>query len=376
MTQQQGRLTATDFERLGLYDPDAPDAADRLALIEFLVGLGATEEELIEAERTQLGAGLALELILRTGSHSTFEDAATSAGLSFEQAARWWRGMGFPNPTATTPIPDELRVVLQLVGRGATDMLGPDTALALSRVLGATTYRVAEAIVDAFRVRYEGPSLRTGTTYSEVVKTYAELTRSLLPAFTEAMNAIFRQHLIDIASGTWSFDEEGSTSSRDLAVGFVDMVGYSSLSRTVTSGGLADLVVRFEDLVTEITGRHNGHVVKLIGDGAMFVSPNVSTACDIALEMVERFSDDEFLPPVHVGISAGPLIALQGDYFGDAANVAARLHAIAPASTVLVDETVVQRCGDTRSFEARPDLSATDIEISAHELLSGQVRTS
>jgi hypothetical protein len=35
-------LNAEDFEALGVYDPDAPRAAERVELVRYLVGLGAT----------------------------------------------------------------------------------------------------------------------------------------------------------------------------------------------------------------------------------------------------------------------------------------------------------------------------------------------
>ena len=46
-------LTAGEFAALGIYDPDAPLAAQRLELLDYLVGLGATAEDLL-AHRDQL----------------------------------------------------------------------------------------------------------------------------------------------------------------------------------------------------------------------------------------------------------------------------------------------------------------------------------
>jgi adenylate cyclase len=44
------------------------------------------------------------------------------------------------------------------------------------------------------------------------------------------------------------------------------------------------------------------------------------------------------LPPVHVGIAAGPLIYQSGDYFGRTVNLASRIGAYATADQVLVDD--------------------------------------
>src|SRR4029450_9629133 len=49
------------------------------------------------------------------------------------------------------------------------------------------------------------------------------------------------------------------------------------------------------------------------------------------------------LPPAHVGVAAGPVVAQGGDYFGRTVNLAARIAAYASAGRVLVSEPVIQR---------------------------------
>jgi adenylate cyclase len=62
-----------------------------------------------------------------------------------------------------------------------------------------------------------------------------------------------------------------------------------------------------------------------------------------ALQMVEELPAAG-LPPAHVGVAAGPVVAQGGgDYFGRTVNLAARIAAYASASRVLVSEPVVQR---------------------------------
>jgi adenylate cyclase len=352
-------MDVTDFERLGVYDPNAPDADDQLRLLEYLVALGATEDELVEAQRAKSGGGLALDLILRgPGARISFEDAVARTGSDPEEAARAYRALGFPDPRLSdTLVSEEMVGALNLVGTGAREFLGYEASVALARVIGSTTYRLAQAIVDSFRIRFELPQLKAGVPYSEVVKQYGELTRQLMPPFMAAIDAILRRHLVGIARGTWSFDEEGATARRDLLVGFVDMVGYSSLSRAISPGRLAELVVRFENVVGEIVSHRSGRVVKLIGDGAMFVCEDTRTGCELALALIGYFDSDADLPPVHVGIAAGPLVTVHGDYFGDAVNVAARLLALAPSSIALTTKAVAETTGDSLAFEPLAGLS-------------------
>ena len=361
-------MDASDLERLGVYDPDAPDAADRLVLLEYLVSLGATEEDLLEAHRTQTAGGLALDLTLRgRGRGVTFEALGSTIELDPDEGARLWRALGFPDPQMSgRGLPEEAVEVLQLVATAGREFLGPETTVGLARVMGATTYRLAQALVDAFRANFEAPALRAGMPYGEVIKRYGEVTRDLLPSFLDAVGTIFKEHLIAIASGTWSFDEEGGTARRDLLVGFADMVGYSSLSRGITSGRLVRLLGMFEDAVGETASAHGVRVVKLIGDGAMFVSDEVASGASFALELVDRFDQDPELPSLHVGLAAGPLVSMQGDYFGEAVNVAAHLLQVAPASTVLATVEVAGALGPGITAAPAPEIrleAAPDAEL-------------
>jgi adenylate cyclase len=48
------------------------------------------------------------------------------------------------------------------------------------------------------------------------------------------------------------------------------------------------------------------------------------------------------LPPAHVGVAAGPVVAQGGDYFGRTVNLAARIAAHARPGQVLVSQSVVE----------------------------------
>ena len=60
-----------------------------------------------------------------------------------------------------------------------------------------------------------------------------------------------------------------------------------------------------------------------------------------ALDMVEELSAAR-LPPGHLGIAAGPVVAQGGDYFGRTVNLAARIAAHAGPGQVLVSESVAE----------------------------------
>jgi adenylate cyclase len=63
------------------------------------------------------------------------------------------------------------------------------------------------------------------------------------------------------------------------------------------------------------------------------------------LDMVERAPAVD-LPPAHVGIHTGPVIAQDGDVYGRTVNLAARIAAYAQAGQVVVSGDTVRRSGD------------------------------
>ena len=81
-------------------------------------------------------------------------------------------------------------------------------------------------------------------------------------------------------------------------------------------------------------------MVKLLGDGAMLVFPDPSTAVACGLEMVEQV-ERAGLPPARVGIAAGPVVFQDGDCYGRVVNVAARVMDRARPRQVLSTPEVV-----------------------------------
>ena len=76
-------LTAAEFEGLGVYDASAPHAPQRLQLLEYLVSLGATADDLV-AYRDQL-PGLASVVAIRGGRALTVSEAVERAGIPRER---------------------------------------------------------------------------------------------------------------------------------------------------------------------------------------------------------------------------------------------------------------------------------------------------
>jgi adenylate cyclase len=122
-----------------------------------------------------------------------------------------------------------------------------------------------------------------------------------------------------------------------LAIGFVDMSGFTSLTRRSSEAQLRDLLDLFETHATEIVGSHGGRIVKTIGDEVLFQAEDPAAAAQIALELLEAAAADERLPELRAGLAYGPVVSRLGDVYGSTVNIASRLTTLSRSGWVLVD---------------------------------------
>ena len=107
---------ADELERLGVYDPRAPDAADHLELIRYVLALGATIEDVTAANLREL----ALDLTLRPRGPLTLGEAAAAAGLEWPTAERLMTAVGISADPAGRITNDEAAAVGLFAGRTTT----------------------------------------------------------------------------------------------------------------------------------------------------------------------------------------------------------------------------------------------------------------
>jgi adenylate cyclase len=354
-------------------DLSAPENADTLRLIRYLVEQGADRQELADAVRTGSLGPLALDLALRApGEAVPFPQAARAVGLEPEEAATLWRALGFPDPlsSSTRLWPSQVQT-LRVLGEMGRGELGKETVLQLTRVIGGSVALIAEAIVDTFRVRVEVPRRIAGDAYSEVVEDYSRTAPLLLSALGQAVEDILRAHVLAVARSTWAPDASQAIVTRERAVGFADLVGYTPSARAWSPAELADTISQFESRVGDVVNRGGGRVVKLIGDEAMFVVDTGVNACELALQLMRTLGADPGLPQVRIGLAAGPVVAHHGDYYGDVVNLAARLVKVAEPGEVLVSKSVAADLSGRIDFEAiqTPPLKGFDQLVEVFRLL-------
>ena len=256
---------------------------------------------------------------------------AERAGVPLELAQQLWRLLGFPNQTddAVAFTPDDVRALELTHDLMELGILGPDSQAALVRTWGRSYARLAEWQTSLLAdVAVEGP---------DPSRRLTELAESVLPRVESLQTYIWRRHLAGAASRLLTTETTGSAVS-DQAVCFVDIVGFTSRSKTLAEGELVDWIEQFEDAATGIVVDHGGRIIKMIGDEILFVTDDPDAAAEIALTMTGRGSDaDDPFPAVRAGLAHGPVVSRLGDVFGPVVNIASRLTSVARPGTVLVD---------------------------------------
>jgi adenylate cyclase len=116
---------------------------------------------------------------------------------------------------------------------------------------------------------------------------------------------------------------------------FADIAGFTALTEAHGDEGAADLVQQFSATVCEELPQGATHV-KTIGDALMVRVPDPGEAVLLGLKITHELMRRHGAPAVRVGLHHGTAVERDGDYFGAAVNLAARVSAAAAAGEVLV----------------------------------------
>ena len=333
-------MNTADLEAAGLYDPRAANAADRLALLEWLAARGVTLEQMVAAARERLRTltGLAGDLALRPGVSLTLAQLAARTGLAEERIEVVRLASGLPPVDAGAPAFSEDDAPIFTSFALGAEQFGEDAIRRFARVVGSCLANVAEAAVALFFTSVEDPIHQSGAGELALARANLRAIESL-QLVTKVLDGLFRLHMETAIRRLRGARQRGATDVGRLTVGFVDMVGFTTLSRRVSPRELASLVDRFEDTAHTIATERDGRVVKLIGDEVMFVTRDPDAACDIAVTLLERFSGDASITP-RGGLACGEVIIRSGDYYGPIVNLAARLAELAVPRELLVTPEV------------------------------------
>ena len=157
---------------------------------------------------------------------------------------------------------------------------------------------------------------------------------------------------------------------RDIAVLFLDLEGFTSLSEKLDHEAVHDIASGIMDALVDVTRRFGGYVDKIEGDrimvlfGARQAGENDSTRAvssgfmmlDTILAANDILSDTGIPITARIGINSGPVTVAPDSIghltaMGRTVNLASRMEEAAKANTILVPEAFRQKCRDQFTWD-------------------------
>lgn len=132
----------------------------------------------------------------------------------------------------------------------------------------------------------------------------------------------------------------------EVAVLFADVTGSTRLYETLGDEDANRIIGKVLDIMSKITEGYQGFVIKTIGDEIMSRFRSADDCVRAAKEMQEEITSgiqgETISITIKVGLHYGPAIQMEdGDVFGDAVNVAARMAGIAKGSQIITTQETV-----------------------------------
>lgn len=132
---------------------------------------------------------------------------------------------------------------------------------------------------------------------------------------------------------------------------FADISGSILLYETLGNERATEAVTQVTQWISDSIEAHHGRVVKKLGDGVLGIFGDASSAVTALTDMLRQHQArlDRWPQPlrmdIRVGVASGEVVEVDGDCYGDAVNVAARLCERAGAAEIWATETTVLLAG-------------------------------
>lgn len=124
---------------------------------------------------------------------------------------------------------------------------------------------------------------------------------------------------------------------------FADLVGYTAFTERVGDDAAADVAVAFQAAVEHVAQQCGCEVVKKLGDAVMVHGDDATRVVALALRLRRELGGEGWCPPLRMGVHSGTAVLRDGDWYGSAVNVAARVADAAGAGEILLSMATRER---------------------------------
>lgn len=282
-------------------------------------------------------------------SDQTHAELCDELGIPFDLLDRIYIGFGLPRPQPDDRVREDDLDIISGVPFLLEAGLGEAEVLRAARVWGEGPRRVAQHQVHSFHELLEEPFRRRGLSDDQALDAaLSQIGVRMIPYCERLVGWLYRRHFDAYATQHRLEHVETALEAAGLhrkpaphpeACVFADLSGYTTLTEQLGDAASAQMALRLAELMQDVAERHRGRVVKMLGDGVHFYFHEPRNAVLGSLEFVEGVAA-RGLPPAHVGVNAGPMTYTDGDYYGLAVIIAARIASTAGPGQVLVGEAV------------------------------------
>lgn len=338
-----GILRAADANRC-----DA-NAVALVRLVQLLGRRGFDFETIARAAKNQpeLFARYRDQIVVGVGDVQTVDDAARAEGLDRRLVRRLWEASGYADHGELVSADDvrALRAIAVAIEAGIPE----DALVQLMRVYADAFARVAEAETRLFHFHVHERLRAEGHAGAELVAGTDDALEQLQPLVEPALlyfhgkalaRSVSEDIALHLAEDAGLIPPGDPTGQLPMAVAFVDLARFTSMTEMMGDLVAADVLDRFSELTRRAVIRAGGRVVKQIGDEFMLVFPDIPTAITAALELQDAAAREPSFLATRIGMHHGTVVCREGDYVGATVNLAARLTGEASAHQLLASDAI------------------------------------
>lgn len=350
-----GQLPAFLRELLPTDAPPEVEDGDRASLddeqrevADALVELGVGEAEAVDAVLTgRVPLAIARHRRREKGRY-TLDELADRSGVPVDVIRDLHVALGVPLRDQFTK--KDLQWARNT--RRFLDVMSIEALIRSARVRGSALSSVARADLATIRDELLLPMRQAGADDLTMAVALAESTEALEDIAKQALVHAYELQLdLHLDGELVAMAARSEREEVDIAVGFLDVEGYTALSARVDPAGLDAVIEAFERRVLDVTSRMPGvSPVKYLGDAVMLVSADPGELAEAMLALTEP-GEDLADAPLRGGLAFGAVLVREGDYYGTPVNLAARLTDQARAWKVLADDDLRDALEDR--FEVR-----------------------
>jgi adenylate cyclase len=323
-------------------------------VVETLKALGVSEETIERAlERGDPQAAIFDEILMPAIAERTVSavEIAERGGIPVTTNLSVMQAFGLPTPRPQEPYftPQEADALVEIGRLG--DLWPEEVMIQVSRVYGRLLARIAQTEIQLFRLHVERRLLAEGKDPLAALRRVQDAFARLLPVSEPILVGVHRrwvEHELAQAAVREAETETGSGSlpgAVKVTFLFCDLKDFTAYADREGDQAAVNVIDRFAHTVVRQRGP-GFHFTKALGDGFMLVYDDAHSAVSAGGRVVDAMRGID-TPGVHASVHSGVALVREGDYFGSAVNLAARLLLAAERDELVATQPVVDATGKT-----------------------------